>query len=232
MIMGFIELANYKVRFFGTIPSTQEYARDLISRNGATDHTAIVAAAQSAGRGRYRHKWISHHGNLYVSFIFQCQKPDPRLSYAVAVAVADSLIGLGVPAQVKWPNDIFVGGRKICGVLIEYIDDFVVVGIGVNIKSNPRVSAGYKTTRVEKYCNANVVGVLGEIMKNLDIWRDRNFSDVRARWMELAMGINTNIEYRGRDATLIGIDENGALILMRDGAEIAVYGDEIKIREK
>lgn len=230
--MGFIGLANYKVRFFGTIPSTQAYAHDLVACNGAADHMAIVAAAQSAGRGRYRHTWISHHGNLCVSFIFHSKTPDPRLAYTVAVAVAESLIGFGVPANVKWPNDILVAGRKICGILIEYVNDFVIIGIGVNIKSNPRVSAEYKTTRVGKYCNATVMDVLGAIMKNLDIWRNTNFSDIRTKWMELAVGINKNVEYQGRDAILIGIDENGALVLMRDGDRFIVYGDEIKIKEK
>ena len=90
--MGYIDLANYKLLFFGKIPSTQTYAHELIARRGAADHTAIVAAAQSAGRGRYRRTWVSHHGNLYVSFIFDCPERDARLSYQVAVAVAESLI--------------------------------------------------------------------------------------------------------------------------------------------
>ena len=223
----YIVLANYKLLFFGKIPSTQTYAHELIARHGATDHTAIVAAAQSAGRGRYRRTWVSHHGNLYVSFIFDSPTRDPRLSYRVAVAVADSLISFGVPAQIKWPNDIMVDGKKICGVLIEYSGDFVIIGIGVNIKSNPTVSANYKTTRMDKYCNVTAMDVLGAIMKNLDIWMAGDFSDVRARWTELAIGLNSIVSYRGIDAKLLGIDENGALILQREIQRMVVYGDEI-----
>lgn len=223
-------MANYKMLFFGKIPSTQTYAHELIARRGAADHTAIVAAAQSSGRGRYRRSWVSHHGNLYVSFIFDAHNPDARMAYWVAVAVADCLISFGLPAQIKWPNDIMVDGKKICGILIEYDRDFAIVGIGVNIKSNPTVVANYRTTRMEKYCNVTVMDVLGGIMKNLDVWIDRPFSDVRTRWMELAIGLNSMIEYRDMDAKLLGIDDNGALVLERGSDRILVYGDEIKMK--
>ena len=230
--MGFTVLANYKLLFFGKIPSTQIDAHDLIDRRGAADHTAIVAAAQSAGRGRYRRSWVSHHGNLYVSFIFDAPTRDARCSYAVAVAVAESLQALGVDARIKWPNDIMVGGKKICGILIEYVGDFVVVGIGVNIKSNPTVSAGYKTTRLQRYCSATVMDVLALIMKNLDIWRGSDFANVRSRWMDLAHGLNQIVQYRGMHAQLHGINEQGALILNCDGNDLLVYGDEITLNEK
>ena len=226
---GCINLAKYKVSVFGKIPSTQTFAHDLIARGAATDHSAIVASAQSAGRGRYRRTWVSHHGNLYVSFIFKCTARDGRLAYRVAVAVADTLRAFGVPAQIKWPNDIMVDSRKICGILIEYNQDFVVVGIGVNIKSNPRVNAAYKTTRLDRYCNASSMDVLGGIMKNLDRWMHASFATVRLRWMGLAMGLNDTIMYQGAPAQFHGIASDGAMILMRDGAEIRCFGDEITI---
>lgn len=230
MIMGCIGLANYKLRFFGKIPSTQTYAHDLIARRGAGDHMAIVAAAQSAGRGRYRRTWVSHHGNLYVSFIFSCPNRDARLSYQVAVAVAESLLSFGAPAQIKWPNDIMVGGKKISGILIEYSGDFVIVGIGVNITSNPTVNAQYRTTRMARFCRASAMDVLGAIMHNLDLWRSRDFTDVRARWMELATGLGRVVEYRGETAEFMGINENGALLLRRGSEYIMGYGDEIVMK--
>lgn len=228
--MGYTVLANYKLRFFGKIPSTQTYAHDLIAHRGADDHTAIVAAAQSAGRGRYRRTWVSHHGNLYVSFIFSCPNRDARLAYQVAVAVAESLISFGLPAQIKWPNDIMVGGKKISGILIEYSGDFVVVGIGVNVTSNPTVNAKYSTTRMSRFCRASAMDVLGAIMRNLDLWRDTDFSTVRARWMELAVGLGTMVEYRGISAEFMGINEDGALVLRRDAEYILGYGDEIVMK--
>lgn len=228
MIMGYIGLANYKLRFFGKIPSTQTYAHDLIARGGGVDHAAIVAAAQSAGRGRYRRTWVSHHGNLYVSFIFNADVHDGRMAYRVAIAVAESLISFGIDARIKWPNDIMVDGKKISGILIEYSGNFVIVGIGVNIKSNPRVNAHYTTTRTEKYCSGvTAMDLLAQIMKRLDIWRVAEFLDVRARWMALATGLNRMVRYQNMDAVLIGIDDDGALLLGHGDERIRVYGDEI-----
>src|SRR5574344_1101177 len=137
--MGFISLAKYKVISFDKITSTQTYAYTMIMQGGASDHTVITALAQSAGRGRYKRTWVSHHGNLYASFIYSSEERDSRLSYSVAVAVAETLISCGVKPTIKWPNDILIDNKKVAGILIEYAGDFVIVGIGINIKNNPTV---------------------------------------------------------------------------------------------
>lgn len=223
-------MAKYKLFSFDKITSTQTYARDMIAAARASDHTAIVARAQSAGRGRYRRTWVSHHGNLYVSFIFDAPSRDSRVSYAVAVAVAETLATFGVRPQIKWPNDILLDGDKVSGILIEYIGAFVVVGIGINIHSNPRVSASYKTTRLDKYVpNITPAGVLTVLMQKIDAWRAAKFDSVRDAWTARAAGLNKTIMYRGAPATLVGIDDDGALILIRDGVRTVVYGDEISI---
>ena len=219
-------MANYKLLSFDKIPSTQTRAHEMIAMNQASDHMAIVAQAQSAGRGRYRRTWVSHHGNLYASFIYSVEERDPRLSYSVAVAVAETLISFGIIPKIKWPNDILVDGKKICGILIEYSSNFVIVGIGINIKTNPTV-AEYKTTKMNNYTDVSVTDVLRVLMKNLDKWIKTDFSDVRARWLDMAIALNHNIKYQGNTAQMIGLNENGALILRRDTKYFLVYGDEI-----
>ncbi len=211
---------------FDKIPSTQTAALDMVARGDARDHTVVVAAAQSAGRGRYRRTWVSHHGNLYASFIFNAEERDSRLSYMVAVAIVETLMAFGVHATIKWPNDILVDGKKIAGVLIEYASRFVIVGIGINIKTNPTVDS-YQTTKLENYSDASITDVLNLLMRNLDKWRNAEFLDVRARWMEFAAHLNKIVKYRGEDVELIGINELGALVLRRDSRYILAYGDEI-----
>ena len=66
-------------------------AHDLIAQNKVTNKTVIVAQSQSAGRGRYKRKWVSNNGNLYASFIYKISERDPKLSYAIAVAVAETI---------------------------------------------------------------------------------------------------------------------------------------------
>ncbi len=226
--MGCTKLANYKLISFDKIPSTQDYALELISAGRATDKTAVMAAAQSAGRGRYRRNWVSHHGNLYISFIFEAPERDSRLSYAIAVAVAETIASFGAHPEIKWPNDILVEGKKIAGILIEYSGRFVVVGIGININSNPTVDK-YKTTKLDNYAETPMRELLNRLMRNIDKWRNADFRAVRNRWTELAACINKQVKYQGEIAELIGINENGALVLRRNSQYLLVYGDEINI---
>lgn len=232
--MGYIALAGYKLISFDKIPSTQTYAHELIASAAAADHTAIVTRRQTAGRGRYKRTWVSNPGNLYVSFIYKVSKPDGRLAYAVAVAVACVLAEFGINATIKWPNDILVDGKKICGILIEYVGDFVIVGIGINIKSNPIVAAGYETTRMDLHTDTapDVMDVLHRLMRQMDVWRNAEYADVRDEWMRRAALVGATIKYGGAPAILVGIDDDGALILNRGGENIRVYGDEISICEK
>lgn len=224
--MGYIVLANYKLISFDKIPSTQDYALELIASGRAVDKTAVLAAAQSAGRGRYRRTWVSHHGNLYVSFIFYSPDRDSRLSYAVAVAIAETIASFGMHPKIKWPNDILVDNKKIAGTLIEYSGEFVIVGIGINVNSNPTVDR-YQTTKMDNYSEIPMNELLNRLMRNLDKWRRADFRLVRSRWTELAACLNKPVKYQGEMAQLIGINENGALVLRRDSRYLLVWGDEI-----
>ena len=130
--------------------------------------------------------------------------------------------------QIKWPNDVLIDGKKISGVLIEYAQNFVIVGIGINIETCPTVKE-YKTTKVKKYADVSIEEVLSVLMKKLDKWRKADFYYVRNRWMELAICINKTIRYQGKNAELIGINEDGALVLRFDTRYVLTYGDEISI---
>ena len=225
----------YKILVFDELPSTQQFAHEMIASGDAENKTIVVADAQTAGRGRYRRTWISEPGNLYASFIYSAQaKRDPRLSYCVAIAVAESLGHFGIAAKIKWPNDILVDGKKISGNLIEYAKSFVIVGIGINIKHNPG-GLEYETTKTDDY-KADVLRdeLLSVLADRLDFWMGRllkkDFASVRARWMELAAAIGAEIKYQNRPATLVEINADGALVLRRpDGKYLLVMGDEISI---
>ena len=224
--MGYLNLANYKVLSFDKISSTQTYAHEMIAQGAARDHTAIVALAQYAGRGRYRRTWVSHHGNLYVSFIFESEYRDPRLAYAVAVAIVDTLLSFGISSEIKWPNDILIEGKKVAGVLIEYSGRFVIIGIGINVKSNPTVPE-YETTKLEKYKSVELTDLFQRLAKNLDKWMSCDFESVRDAWTTAATGLNKTVKYRGSMVELVGINDNGALVVRSNGEYKLIHGDEI-----
>lgn len=226
--MGNIKLDAYKLLSFDKLTSTQDLAHDLIDRHEVSNKTIIVAEMQTAGRGRYNRNWISRPGNLYVSFIYKITERDPKLSYAVAVAVAETLLSFDLTPQIKWPNDILMDGKKISGILIEYSGNFVIVGIGINIKSCPE-SLEYETAKIQDCINVSPQDVLSVLIKKIDKWRNADFSLVRERWMDMAIGINKTIVYRGKSAQLIGLNEQGALVLRCGADYILTYGDEISI---
>jgi BirA family biotin operon repressor/biotin-[acetyl-CoA-carboxylase] ligase len=219
---------SYKLLSFGKVPSTQSMAQELIAQKNLADRTIVLADVQTAGRGRYRREWKSPIGNLYASFIYKIGGRDPKKSYAVAVAVAETLLSFGIMPSIKWPNDILIDGKKVAGILIEYSKDFMIVGIGINIKTNPKIEK-YETAKLHDLGKFSRDEVLAALMKKMDIWLKRDFEDVRDRWNELASGMNKETTYRGRAAIMCGINDNGALVLRRGAEYIMVYGDEISI---
>lgn len=124
------------------VDSTNSY----VSRHAAEldDMTMVVAAAQTAGRGQRGNSWESAAGeNLTATLLFRPRGIAPReqfaISEAVALAVVDYLRDEGIPARVKWPNDIYVGDKKISGILIEHSVTSTSIGhtrIGIGLNVN------------------------------------------------------------------------------------------------
>jgi BirA family biotin operon repressor/biotin-[acetyl-CoA-carboxylase] ligase len=134
-------LLKPRVLRFESLPSTNtELAR--MASEGAAEGLAIVADEQTAGRGRLQRAWSSPKGaGLYFSILLRPQIPVdqwPLITFAAALAVGDALHeAAGVQTDIKWPNDLLSGERKICGILAEAIDTpagrAVIVGIGINL---------------------------------------------------------------------------------------------------
>ncbi|MBU3666688.1 MAG: biotin--[acetyl-CoA-carboxylase] ligase [Chthoniobacterales bacterium] len=119
-----------------SLVSTNDHARGLPAWH------AIRAHAQTGGRGRQGRRWESGRGGLWMSAVLPLDPPDrgwPAFPLAAGLAVVTTLRGLGLKnARLRWPNDVLVGPRKICGILMEkFSAERVVVGIGLNVCNNP-----------------------------------------------------------------------------------------------
>ncbi len=134
-------LLKPKILRFESLPSTNtELAR--LASEGAEEGLAIVAEEQTAGRGQLQRAWSSPKGaGLYFSILLRPAIPPdhwPLITFMAALAVGDALNEAGgVETDIKWPNDLLSGERKICGILAEAIDTppgrAVIVGIGINL---------------------------------------------------------------------------------------------------
>ena len=137
-------LLKPKVLRFDSLPSTNTELARLASA-GAEEGLSIVADEQTAGRGRLQRAWSSPKGaGLYFSILLRPKIPQrhwPLITFLAALAAGDALAeGVGVETDIKWPNDLLSGERKICGILAEAIDTpngrAVVLGIGINLTQN------------------------------------------------------------------------------------------------
>jgi BirA family transcriptional regulator, biotin operon repressor / biotin---[acetyl-CoA-carboxylase] ligase len=130
-------------QIFDCLDSTNAAAWELVNQ-GAPTGTAVIARQQRAGRGQRGQRWQSPLGGLYLSLVLQPEVPAssaPQLALAGAWGIAASLNNLGLPVQLKWPNDLVADGRKLAGVLTETRVNrgqvvAAVMGVGLNI-SNP-----------------------------------------------------------------------------------------------
>jgi BirA family biotin operon repressor/biotin-[acetyl-CoA-carboxylase] ligase len=127
------------VIYYPSLTSTMEAARQE-ARQGAVEGTVIVADEQTAGRGRLKRAWVSPGGNIALSIIlYPSLAYLPSLIMLASLAVVRSIDAVtGLKSQVKWPNDVLINGRKVCGILIESdvqgnTVNYITMGIGVNI---------------------------------------------------------------------------------------------------
>ncbi len=133
---------GWRIYFFESLASTQEKAAELAA-HGSAQGTVVIADSQSAGRGRMRRRWHSPPGvNLYLTVILRPRMAAelmPQLSLVAGVAAAEA-IELVAPARVrlKWPNDLWIDGRKTGGIISETVTErgqivAVLLGIGINV---------------------------------------------------------------------------------------------------
>jgi len=125
-----------RVIFLPECGSTNDEARRL-ARKGARDRRVVLTERQTAGRGRRGQAWTCPPGEgLAFSLVVRPREASvlwSRFALAAGLALAEGLDSFGLSAGVKWPNDVWVAGKKICGILVEADTGFVVVGVGLNI---------------------------------------------------------------------------------------------------
>jgi len=230
---------GHKLYYYEEIGSTNDEAFRL-GVQGAPEGTALIAESQSAGKGRLRRTWHSPPGaNIYTSVILRPRfEPDlaPRISLAAGVAVAETLDPY-CPGKVslKWPNDVQIGGKKVCGILTQMktatgVIDFVVVGIGVNVNWNLKefpediqkmatslsVEAGREVSRLELIIllYENLAKCYSELSQN-------GFAPLRKKWLDRTTMIGKPVSVIFGKETINGeaadLDEDGSLVILVDG---------------
>lgn len=223
--------------------STNDVAADL-ARRGAEDGTVVIADEQTAGRGRRGRSWQSPpRRSLLCSLILRpplAAQQAGRLTMLAAVAVARAIRHMGLPAELKWPNDILIGGRKVGGILAEteIIGDrllHAIVGIGINVSLTAadlaRISAQATSLTIEAGRRVSRWRLLrlflAEFQARYRVIGSDHGQSVFAEWASLlhTLGREVTVVLDGGAVTGVAeaVDADGALLLHRaDGHRLRV----------
>ncbi|MDL2400845.1 biotin--[acetyl-CoA-carboxylase] ligase [Rhizobium mayense] len=204
------------------------------ARAGDAGNLWVTAGRQTGGRGRRGRPWVSERGNLYASLLLIDPAPVNRLGslpLAVAVAVHQAVRSVlpvaAEPVEVKWPNDILIGRKKTCGILIEgeALPDgrhALVIGIGINVSVMPE-NPHYPVTCLHEHGTTVspeelFAHLYASMAETLTVWNSgKGIREVTARWREVACGIGekitVNLPDRSISGHFVGIDDNGLLML-------------------
>ncbi|HET9691024.1 MAG TPA: biotin--[acetyl-CoA-carboxylase] ligase [Acidimicrobiales bacterium] len=225
------------LRHFDSIDSTNRWLREEAAA-GAPEGLVAVADHQSAGRGRLGRTWEAPAGSaLLMSVLLRpAHLPPERLhlvTAAVALAAADACADLaGVAAELKWPNDLLVGDRKLAGVLAEAVAGAVVVGIGVNLSAGPPGAAHLGEGGAAADRDALLSALLTGLERRLAAGWDAVATEHRARCGTVGRRVRVELADRTITGVARAVDPDGRLVVAADdGTEVAVTaGDVVHLR--
>ena len=222
---------RFTIHEFEELASTNSRAFELAENSKIFDGEIIVAKSQKAGRGRKNRIWESPAGNLYFSLILQPKislEKLPQLSFVAITALRLAIAKIAPHLEIlnKWPNDLLINDSKVAGLLLENKIigsqcQFVILGIGVNLTSNPTQtifpSGNLKDFGIEILPQELLKKFLDEFEKIYQTWLDFGFGGMRQLWLQKAWHFKEKITVKLDEKSIEGIfenfDEEGNLLL-------------------
>ena len=242
--------AGQRIEYYDVTSSTNAVARDL-AEAGAPHGTLVIADLQTQGRGRMTRSWVTRSGDAaLMSLIVRpngvAAARSTGIVLATALAIAYACRALGIDARVKWPNDIIVGGKKVCGMLLdtELAGDMMaygVIGIGLNINGSPsgeglqhaaclRDAVGHALDRA-----VVVARCLEAFEARYEAWSAGGLEAIRADYEARCLTLGRRVRVIGARETFegqaLGLCGDGALTVRRDdGREERVHAGDVSVR--
>lgn len=240
------------IRYFSVIDSTNQYAK-RIGEEGAPDGTLVIADEQTAGKGRSGRHWVTPPGKaIAFTLLLRPDIPPSRISMVTLVmglAVCRAVRSLyGLPVGIKWPNDVVIDGKKICGILTEMSAEmdgvhYIVIGVGINanLTSFPEEIRDVATSiALQLHHEVSRAGLIAEVMARFEEFyekfeKDSDLSGLIDEYNADLLNCGRKVrvldpkgEYEG---TALGIDRLGQLLVKReDGTVTEVYAGEVSVR--
>jgi len=236
-----------------TVDSTNTLAKKLAAQ-GAPHGTVVLADEQTAGRGRLGRNFVSTKGlGLYCSVILRCPVLPQQLFHLTTMAAVAAMHAMehacGLKTQIKWINDLVVGGKKICGILTELAveqngnAEYAVIGVGINCGQlpgdfPPDVAAMATSVYQQTHKIPQRSELAAELIRQLHRVGEEWKTDPQP-WMQeyrdncITVGQNVQLIHNGcvREALAVGLGHSGALVVqLRDGTMETVFSGEVSVR--
>ncbi len=234
-------LRIYRVR---ECTSTQDVAREL-AEDGWVEGTVVIADRMTEGRGRLGRRWIADYGGLWMTVILRPKSVNnlQLINLAAGLSVIEGIKKLyRVPLGLKWPNDVLLEDRKVCGVLSEAkftgtTVDYILLGIGINV--NNELHGALKDTAIslKDYLGFEIPTqpILTEVLKNLNNFYAElligNTDDVISKWKKYSVTIGRSVKVYTSEGVIIGVavdvDSDGSLIMKDDEGVKRIYSGDV-----
>ncbi|GGA23297.1 biotin--[acetyl-CoA-carboxylase] ligase [Paenibacillus physcomitrellae] len=252
MLAARTSVMGRNLKLLAVTGSTQDEARAL-AEQGAPEGTLVIAEEQTKGKGRMGRSWYSPPGNgLWMSLLLRPDLPlgsAPQLTLLTAVAVCRAIRSVAaVDAGIKWPNDILIGGRKTCGILLESTGEderirYCIAGIGIDVnmaaEELPENLRSIMTSlRIESGQEVDRSKLAGAIMNEMEqlygIYMAEGFGPVAALWEALSVSLNKAVTAHTPGGVLKGtavsLDSSGALIVrLSDGQMTKIISGDVTV---
>ena len=238
---------------YNEVSSTNTIAK-FLSLHDVENGTVVISEKQTHAKGRSGKSWESPLGGVWLSIILKPnvdQSKFPLITLATGVAVAKTLEKIGVEnPEIKWPNDIMINGKKVCGILTEAVAKFntvenVIIGVGIDANLNvsefpEELQAGTTTLKeeLEREGNENLlIKIFLEEFENIsEVFNHEGYEDILKEWRKRSYSIGKIVEVREPfntyyDGYVVGISKEGALIVEKiDGTLKKVISGECIIK--
>jgi BirA family biotin operon repressor/biotin-[acetyl-CoA-carboxylase] ligase len=241
------ELIGQRVIAYPRLTSTNDIAKRQ-AKKGAREGTVIVAEEQTAGRGRLKRAWLSPRGSIALSVILHPTPAHlPYLIMVASLAVVHCIEKTGLKAQIKWPNDVLVNDKKVCGILIESdvrgsAVDYAVIGIGLNVNLDPIAFPEISSTATslsqelgKELSRREIIRCLLVKLESLYLALPEGDSVFR-EWRDRLVTLGKEVELTSGQTTYQGVAESvagdGSLFLRQpDGKLIKVVAGDVSLRQ-
>ncbi len=224
--------------YLESVDSTNSYLKRIIKENEPPKGLSVMAKCQTSGRGRLGRSWLSAEGDTLCMSICVKNTYCEGFTLLAALAVYDALkfFCIDRKLQVKWPNDIICENKKLCGILCERVNEYTIIGIGINV-NDKSFATEIENKATSLYLLSGNKNDVKEIFKAVnkaleDTLTKYDFTftkEAKLKYEKLCANLGKNVIAEDKSGMAVGIDDNGSLQIKSGDEVINISSGEVAV---